>query len=402
MTQTSKITEQVETMRPSPTSEKNQQVKENKEQILLTQKQLAKIKEDLNKIIDAMALNPSFFSRAAQFWGELPLWQKIIAGIILIVPVFIISIAAHTITLLAISIFTLITYTASSILLDNHHSQNVCNTEHLKTSISSLANALGTVIMSLDTLREQLALEINKFQKENAQLTANISLLREEINTLISRSAQLMDTEQKLREIQGVLEKTILTFKNSAQEQSELLIKNKIELEKVTQDYEKNQTQLTKKTLELNQVKVEMGLAIEKAKTVVITLQGAVHALSNTLITDGKQRVSFQQRLNEFLTNNEESFDKVAERICDAERKLLLVKEELQLSNDRYTELLQRAEKQIERLEQIDNVQATQTPPPPISPAVVLKTLGLYAFDEAVTSSVAQKFASNLDATLEI
>ncbi|HIF0302623.1 TPA: hypothetical protein ACXYLJ_002929 [Legionella pneumophila] len=53
-------------------------------------------------------------------------------------------------------------------------------------------------------------------------------------------------------------------------------------------------------------------------------------------------------------TNKEKSFDQVAERICEAERKLSVVTKQLEESNQRYRKLLDRQEQQIIRLEQID------------------------------------------------
>jgi chromosome segregation ATPase len=67
------------------------------------------------------------------------------------------------------------------------------------------------------------------------------------------------------------------------------------------------------------------------------------------------------KKLEEFLTNKEKSFVEVADRICDAERKLSetqhklsLVTKQLEQNNQRYRTILDRQEQQIIRLEQME------------------------------------------------
>lgn len=387
-----------ETMELSSTAEKNQTVQKHLEEVLVIKQKLADIKENFNKIIDAIAHNPSLFSRAASYWGTLPLWQKIIAGIILIVPLFIIGVAVQLFALLSTSIFTLITYTTSSLLLDNHHNQNENSAEQLKASVGSLADALGTVILSLDTLREQLTLEIKQFQKENEQLAVHVSTLKEQILTLSNQAEQLKDTEQKLRSTLVELNKTKTTLESSIQEQSSLLQQSQSKLEQVIQEFQANQTQLSNKIIELNQVNIEMGLAVENGKKVSSTLEGVVETLSKTVIADEQQRVTFQHRLNDFLSNKEKSFDQVAERICEAELKLEQVRNELTQSNQKYRELLDRHEQQVIRLERLDDVQATaQT-----NPARKLKTLGLFALDAQTIQQREQQLPEPLHTVLSV
>ncbi|OCH98308.1 hypothetical protein A8135_12185 [Legionella jamestowniensis] len=100
--------------------------------IAITQEQLTQIKQSLGAIIDTMQQNDSLFSRAATFWGNLPLWQKILGGIVLTVPTLAAGIAAHIGILLAISGVTVVAYTASGIVLDDHHSCNKNIADRLK------------------------------------------------------------------------------------------------------------------------------------------------------------------------------------------------------------------------------------------------------------------------------
>ena len=227
----------------------------------------------------------------------------------------------------------------------------------MKAGISSLVDLLDSVISTLELLREQLAIEIDAFQKENARLTQNVDQFCEQIKTLKSEIIELTDTEKKLRATQVELEHTTTTLKGSIEEQSQVLENTQKQLEQVVQAYKENQNQLSDKIKELDGIKVKMGKEVEQARAVGLVLSGTVETFSNMVIQDKEQRAAFHKRLEEFLTNKEKSFVEIADRICDAERKLSVVTKQLEESNQRYRKLLDRQEQQIIRLEQIDVVQ---------------------------------------------
>ncbi|AGH55399.1 LegC2/C7 family Dot/Icm T4SS effector [Legionella pneumophila] len=334
--------------------------KERIENIVTTQNKIQKIKKDLNQLIQAMNNNPSWFSRAASMWYEIPLWQKISAGAMLTIPLLMIGLMANLAALTTLSIVTGIIYAVSHILLENHQNQNSNNTENLNAGISSVVDLMDTVISTLDLLREQLAIEIDAFQKENARLTQNVDQFCKQINTLKSEISELNDTEKELRATQIELELTVITLKGSIEQQSQVLKNTQKELEQVVMAYKDTQNQLAEKIKELYEVKVKMGNEIDQAQSLALVLRGTVETLSKTVIADEEQRTSFQLRLNDFLTNKEKSFDQVAERICEAERQLSVVTKQLGESNQRYRKLLDRQEQQIIRLEQIDLVQSEE------------------------------------------
>ncbi len=377
MTNTPEIIQQNETTELDPPNIKSKKIKENLEQVLLSQKELDQIKENLNRMIDAMAHNPSFLSRAAAYWGELPLWQKIVAGVVLIVPTFVISLVAHIVVIFALSIFTLFTYTASSILLDNHHHLNIDRTEHLKAGINSLADTLGLIILSLDKIREQLAVEIEQFQKENEKLGLNIEELNNQIQELSEQNQLFKETEHALRQTNNDLEKLTESLKDSVLEHSELLESNKEQLKQVQLNYEKAQFNLTQKIAELNRVNIGMSEEIERIKGIAATLQGTVQTLSASLLLDETQQKAFREKLETFLNDKETSFHQIAERICEAERQLSIVKEQYERLNDQYLHLLNRGETQIDRLEHLHSIPAKSRPT--TSPVTTLKTVGIYA-----------------------
>lgn len=324
------------------------------EQIMFTQKQLKQVKESLTKVIEAMSDNPSLFSRAAKWYGELPLWTKITTGIVLSGPTLAAGIATHLGILLAVSGVTVVAYTAGSILLDDHHNSTVNIVDKLKTGVLSVLDVLAATIQALDNIRIRLGVEVEKFTVQNEKLTANVSDLSEQVESLTNQAKLFIETEALLREQKTKLEETTKSLETNVAENALQIRANQDQLEKLKEEYEKSRVQLSEKIVELTEVRTAMRLEVEKANKIAQTMKGAADALASTVIEDEKQRGAFKQRLESFLANSEESFNKIAEGIFAAERELVIVKEQLQQSNERYKELLARQELQIQRLEKLD------------------------------------------------
>ncbi|STX28576.1 inclusion membrane protein A [Legionella beliardensis] len=371
--------EKEENKRPEHEDDETKKENDKLQQILFTKKQLDQIKEELDKMVDALAQNTSILSRAAKFWGQLPWWQKVLSGSVITVPLFALTIITHLAVLLVISLFTLVSYVATSFLLDNHHKQSNNDRENLKKGILNLADTLGAIIESLDEIRKELANEIVKFQQENAQLNTHVKELGGQVDQLTLRVTSLAGIEEQLHLTQVELEQTSTSFADSVQRHSELLEKYKTQLAQAIKDYEDCQAQLSDKIIELKDVETQLKGQLDEANNVAVVLQGTVDMLSNTVITDDKDRLFFQNSLKEFLDNKKVSFEKIEAQVCEAKHQLMLTQEELRLSNERYDKLLNRAEGQLDRIER------TFIPSP--SPAATLKKVGLYASNEQIQST---------------
>lgn len=321
-----------------------------------TQKQLGALKDNLNNIIDAMNQHQSILSTMAKFWGERPLWQKITAGTILVVPALILGLALQWAIVTTLSMLTLVTFITVSLLFDNHYSHIELSTTELKSGIAGLADFLSNTIIALETLSKQLADEISKMQKENETLSNQVKKLDDQLQSFSTQVALLTQTEENLKN-------NIKDLEINLQKQSDLL--------------KETQSELSLKIVELSEVKTAMGLEIEKSKKVAQTLQGVVETLSSTVIEDKENQTKFQNRLNDFLSNKETSFDQIADRICEAEKKLALVQVELKQSNARYQALLDRHEQEITRLENVSRSIQSKSPV-----ASGLRTFSLYANTE--------------------
>lgn len=327
---------------------------ESLKKITSVKEDLLKVKGTLVAIVDTMADDPSMITRWSKSWGELPLWQKILGGVALSGPAVAAGLFAHVAALMVIGGVTGVAYTASGIILDDHHIHNVNIAQRLKQGVSDLADLLMLTINALEKIANDLKVEIEKFAFENTKLADNVNELRSEVESLTNQVELFMKTQDLLRETRDDLEKTADSLKNSVAEQTELLNKNEILLQQVKSDYEKNEQQLSAKIAELMAVRKAMDLEVERAKLVANTLEGTVLSLTGTVIKDGAQRAQFQENLDLFLKDKEGGFDKVATRICEAEAELEQVKKQLSDSTDRYKELLDRQEEQVTRLEQLD------------------------------------------------
>lgn len=186
------------------------------QKITITKEIFEQIRKSLQETVKSMEKNPSIFSRAAEYWGALPLWQKIIGGVALTVPTLIIGIVAHIGFLLAICGVTAVTYTAGGLILDDHHKCSTSAVESLQKGILGLADLLELTINALDIIRQQLAVEIQRFVKENARLVENIDALSKQIDEIDKQvmatskvNIALGETKDGLEAVSGVLKEGV-------------------------------------------------------------------------------------------------------------------------------------------------------------------------------------------------
>ncbi|CAM2736386.1 inclusion membrane protein A [Legionella steigerwaltii] len=357
------------------------------EKITITKEIFEQIKKSLQETIASMEKNPSMFSRAAEYWGELPLWQKIIGGVALTVPTLIMGIVAHIGFLLAICGVTAVTYAAGGIMLDDHHKCSTSAVESLQKGVLSLANLLELTITALDIIRQQLAVEIQKFAKENERLTGNIEELSKKIDLI---DKQVMATA-KINEVLGGTKDGLVeaaeTLKGEVGQQTDLMKKNQEKLDRITEGYISSQKELAEKVLEVQKVRDALGKDLENAKLMIDTLHGTISQLSTAAIGNEEQRLAFQERLNTFISDKEASFHSLAERIFDAERKLALVQKELERSNLRYQELLDKQEKHIDILQTLSAQPSADQAPQKIPMGELLAKKGIYATKQEGTGN---------------
>jgi uncharacterized phage infection (PIP) family protein YhgE len=296
---------------------------ESLQQILETQEKIKQVKQKLGTAVND--LYRSILSRLAHFWGTTPLWQKVGFG----------TAIALAITagfwwswplLLVIGSTCAALYVGVGLLLDNHHKATESAVNGVRGTFNDLGEMLGETITTLNRIRQQFSEEVERLRGENDKLAISVEeinghskKLSEEVAQLTSTSTDMGATQEKLAQL--------------------------------TMEYEMLNKALQDKVAELARVKSEMRLENQRLRAIGQTLQGTVETLSKTVVGDETQRAAFQSKLDAFLADSVASFDKVADRICEAESKLALVRMELELSNERYGKLLDRYAIQLKRLE---------------------------------------------------
>ncbi|WP_419420302.1 LegC2/C7 family Dot/Icm T4SS effector [Legionella sp. D16C41] len=337
---------------------------DNLQKIALTQEHLSQIKKNLSEIIDVLSKNKSIVTKASEYWGELPFWQKIVGGAVLTVPTLTAGLVAQLGALLALSGATVAVYATGSIILDDHHHYNKNITAELKKGIFSLADVLAITITALDKIRLDLGKEVEKFKEQNEKLADNVALLNDRLRVLSDQLEVFIETEKLLRATQEKLEQEAERLRQSALESEELLKKNELELTQVRKEYERSRQQLNEKVAELCDLNSSMEIEVKKAKEVASTLQTTVKTLSGAVIEDNNHREVFQKRIAKIIDNSDQNALLINDKVQKLEQELREVKEQLEQSNNRYQELLDRQESQVIRLEKlgVTELKLKQTP----------------------------------------
>lgn len=242
------------------------------------------------------------------FGGGLPLWQKILGGIALTLPSLILAILTHVGIFLTLFATSLVAYTGSGLILEDHYLNHVNSLNQLATSFSALATLLETTITALDMIRLGMTEENAKFAANNDQLTTQLQKLQTQITEMAT--------------ING----------------------------KITQAYEQNQQVLKDKIDEFNKVKTGLESEIEKAQMAVKILQVTVTEFSSKLVADKVQQDNFQQRLNDFLQNKEGGFNTLISSLGETEKKLAKTEENLRQCQQHYEAQIRELQRQIDRL----------------------------------------------------
>ena len=309
--------------------------------IASAQELVIQVKNSLSSVIDSMEKNPSIISQAATYWGSLELWQKIAYGFFLSGPTLVIGVAANIGFLMTLGGASAVVYTTGGIVLDDHYYHTKHATEKLKDGVYGITEVLGWTIASLDTIRKKLAREVDRFKEENERLTANVTKMGTEIDTLSMQVATFIAIEKLWRTTKEDLEQTVEKLKKELVTESELFNKTQHELEQAKESYKRSTIQLDEKVAELNASRQNMGQEIARAKRAADNLKTTLETMSTT-IGDPHKRQEFIDGVVKMST--------VAENFNETEIQLRKTQEQLSEKNQQYDSLLKRHEVQVERL----------------------------------------------------
>ncbi|WP_133135184.1 LegC2/C7 family Dot/Icm T4SS effector [Legionella rowbothamii] len=322
---------------------------------------LIQVRNSLEAIIDSLEQNPSILTSITKYWGSLSLWEKIFGGLLVTGPTLVVGVAANVGFLITLSGLSAGAYITGGIVFEDHFENTKIITEKLKRGVFEIADVLVLTIRSLDIIRQKLTTEVEKFQEENKRLTSNINKLSDEVSDLSVQIESYMITEKHLRQTKEQLEHTAEELKIDLGRNQQKYDTAVNEISSLQKHHERCTQLLTLQVDELTVKRKQLEDELEKTRKLTSTLQVAVQTLSSTVINDAQQRDAFQERLEKFVKNKEQSFTQVADRICSAESELISVKKRLEESLKQHEELMEKQNQLIIRLEMIDQL----VPAPP-------------------------------------
>lgn len=308
-----------------------------------SQVKLTQIQKDLEILVDSMAKNTSIFSRASNFWGRVPLWQKILAGILIAAAPIVAGVFAQLLLWLVITAFVSAIYIGASVVLDDHFNHSQHSTQNIKLGITSLAEGLQVLMTSLEQISEALTEQVDLFSKENQQFTEHVSDLGKGNVSLTEEIKKLQDIEKKLRLRQGELEKTCNELSKSVVQQTKLLEETQSTLTKVKIDHTDTQTQLKEKTSELAEIKDQLTTAINNYKRLEEFMNETLKVMTTKMSENAPQQELFQQQLT--------AFSKIIAKICNEANELTEVKKSFRQKTNEYQDLIARYERIVIRFE---------------------------------------------------
>lgn len=326
----------------APSNLENAAMAAQEQEVVISQEQLARIREELANLLNTLDDRQSFISRLANIWGPLPLWKKVCFGLLLSSPSLAIGVVTNVAPLLALTGFTLFTYLGGGMALDNHHHCNRDTISRIRTNVLSLSNMLEIVIVSLDNIRRYFQNEVEKFKAENNRFSDSLRDFMLQTQQLFGEVESLNTTDQSLKKRREDLELTIEKLKTHSKIDKDQLKEYKLELFQICENYKKNQLELADTTSNLERVRNQLQDQVMRSEKATASLKRNLDTVLELAVGGEERRQKFQERVEEFIENKEISFDTIAARLCDVE-------ENLAADNVKYAELLSQQEIFIEK-----------------------------------------------------
>ncbi len=345
------------------------------QKIVITKEIFKKIKDALHDTIASMEQNPSYLSRASKFWGQFALWKKILIGIAITIPTLTLGIVFHLWFLLAICGVTAIIYTGATILFHNHQKCQTNATEHLEQGVFGLADLLELTITALDSIREQLAAEVNKFSEENMTLQKSSEAFKEQNKQLAIELDATATLVCELQLIKNNLESTSSELEIETTKLTALLTASEKAQEQTMQAYKEAVIKLEEQSIVLANKQAQLQESLEEAGKLTTVLGEVTAGMSSLVINNEGERARFNESMQQLL-QNKESTAEIFTSICQTKKQLEVTQKLLAANNTHYESLLETHRSQIEELQTILKQLPTTQSPPPYAP--LLATLGMY------------------------
>lgn len=322
--------------------------------------QLIKITNELENLIESMDKTSSIIARAAKLWSELKTWKKIVCGFALSIPTLLIGIFAHVPIITTISLFMVSLYTISGFLLSNHQNNHASQAARFRLGIDTMVDLVCVFIKQLDNLSSELTTELTRLKQENTLHSQNkngLNLQKQELNQQIE---ELSAANTFLLSTQAELNQIIVELKESNSNLSTLQARTQEEYINAKTEFQKVNSDLSLKVDELTQAKDVVEAEHINMKAVQLSIKDVVFNLCDIVFKDGLRAEENLRKLNEFLSNKQQSFAEFAAGFSQSSKDLAAAQEKVQheaksqaVLLNLYNKLLISQEQSKERMNQL-------------------------------------------------
>ncbi len=321
------------------------------EQIAFMQKHIGNVQGSLKILLNSMAENPSYLSAWARLWGDLSQWKKWLGGTLVTALPITVAIAAHLPVLFGVGGAMAVIFGTTNFLLEDHFRSSQFFLQKIKERVLSLADILVWTITILHDLAKVLETQVNKFKEENAKLKSENERLTDNVDKLcrsvdvLSRNIKIkLDECQMISNIKEELAINIQQLSHRLDSQTldaeariqhlEALEESQSKLALIEEAYSSITEQMHSQISQLAKEKSELAHEVANLKQMGQVLSATIQEMSKTVIGDASEREQFQQRLDRFITDKEESFAELTAKASETGKKLIHTQEELESTKE--------------------------------------------------------------------
>lgn len=284
--------------------------------------ELEGIKKQLSDMIDVMAECHSLFAAAARYWGELPLWQKIVGGLVVTVPTLLLGVLTMIGAIITFSICSLFVYAGLGYILDNHFASTSTTTAGLKTGVFGLADLLGTVVQSLQEIKKHMGEGVETLGNHNVALGNNVTNfegkigeMSEQVKALEGSAEAMAEAKRQLEQASVGLQQTIAEKARVTGEQDQFLNNTRSQLDKSLKD-------IASKFDSFASDEKKLKAHIEQLKLVNNSFSGIVAAFNNSMGLDEAKKAEFMAKIEEMLSCKSIGLETFSNRLAEQQREI--------------------------------------------------------------------------------
>jgi hypothetical protein len=189
------------------------------------------------------------------------------------------------------------------LLLDNHSTRFTETKEELKAIMDGMADFLGIIILSLQSIAQTLGFEVNQFKDENIKLASQVDEFSLQNGELKTQLTLFSDETKQLTDLNVSIKGNSEKLESLVSNQADLLQKNQRIQGEMKAEYANNLSIMQTQVIELTQIKDDMTKELESAHSVTKALMDCNEEAVNINMEYDKSR-------EEFINETQGHFDR--------------------------------------------------------------------------------------------